>query len=88
MIYGFIGVGNMASAILRGMAQSGRFPQGTLCGYNRTPEKTLALLPTIRQTLDQWEEYLTEGLTEEEKELISSLLLRMRDKASRWMEGK
>ena len=32
MIYGFIGVGNMASAILRGMAQSGRFPQGTLCG--------------------------------------------------------
>ena len=43
MIYGFIGVGNMASAILRGMAQSGRFPQGTLCGYNRTVEKTLAL---------------------------------------------
>ena len=43
MIYGFIGVGNMASAILRGMAQSGRFPQGSLCGYNRTPEKTLAL---------------------------------------------
>ena len=43
MIYGFIGVGNMASAILRGMARSGRFPQGTLCGYNRTPEKALAL---------------------------------------------
>ena len=43
MIYGFIGVGNMASAILRGMAQSGRFPQGTLCGYNRTPEKALQL---------------------------------------------
>ena len=39
MIYGFIGVGNMASAILRGMAQSGRFPRGTLCGYNRTPKK-------------------------------------------------
>ena len=43
MIYGFIGVGNMASAILRGMAQSGRFPQGALCGYNRTPDKALAL---------------------------------------------
>ena len=43
MIYGFIGVGNMAAAILRGMVNSGRFPQGTLCGYNRTPAKALAL---------------------------------------------
>ncbi len=43
MIYGFIGVGNMAAAILRGMAKSGRFPQGTLCGYNRTRKKALAL---------------------------------------------
>ena len=43
MIYGFIGVGNMASAILRGMASSGRFPAGTLCGYNRTVEKALKL---------------------------------------------
>ena len=43
MRYGFIGVGNMASAILRGMARSGRFPQGSLWGYNRTPEKALAL---------------------------------------------
>lgn len=43
MIYGFIGLGNMASAILRGMARSGRFPQGTLYGYNRTPAKALAL---------------------------------------------
>ena len=43
MIYGFIGVGNMASAILRGMARSDRFPQGSLLGYNRTPEKTTRL---------------------------------------------
>ena len=43
MIYGFIGVGNMASAILRGMAQSGRFSQDALCGYNRTPEKAIKL---------------------------------------------
>ena len=43
MIYGFIGLGNMASAILRGMAKSGRFPEGTLCGYNRTLEKALSL---------------------------------------------
>ena len=43
MIYGFIGLGNMASAILRGMDKSGRFPRGTVLGYNRTPEKGLAL---------------------------------------------
>lgn len=43
MIYGFIGIGNMASAILRGMARSDRFPEGTLCGYNRTAEKALKL---------------------------------------------
>jgi len=33
----------MASAILRGMARSGRFPQGALCGYNRTEAKAVAL---------------------------------------------
>ena len=43
MIYGFIGVGNMAAAILRGMAKSDRFPRGNLLGYNRTAEKALAL---------------------------------------------
>ena len=43
MIYGFIGLGNMASAILRGMVRSGRFPQGTLLGYNRSREKALAV---------------------------------------------
>lgn len=63
-------------------------PQDKRCMELYPTEKALALLPTIRQILDQWEEYLTEGLTEEEKELISSLLLRMRDKASTWMEGK
>ena len=43
MIYGFIGLGNMASAILRGMAKSGRFPEGTVCGYDLDPEKAEAL---------------------------------------------
>ena len=52
MIYGFIGVGNMASAILRGMAKSGRFPAGTLYGYNRTPEKALALKRETAETAD------------------------------------
>lgn len=43
MNYGFIGIGNMASAILRGMSRSGRFPQGSLFGYNRSPHKAQAL---------------------------------------------
>ena len=43
MIYGFIGLGNMASAILRGMAASGNFADDTLCGFNRSEGKTLAL---------------------------------------------
>lgn len=43
MTYGFIGLGNMASAILRGMANSGKFPAGTVYGFNRSPEKTARL---------------------------------------------
>ena len=43
MVYGFIGLGNMASAILRGMAASGNFADDTLCGFNRSEGKTLAL---------------------------------------------
>ena len=43
MVYGFIGLGNMASAILRGMAKSGSYAADTLCGYNPTVSKTLAL---------------------------------------------
>lgn len=43
MIYGFIGLGNMAGAILRGMAKSGGYRNDTLCGYNPTASKALAL---------------------------------------------
>lgn len=43
MVYGFIGLGNMAGAIIRGMAGSGRFASDTICGFNRSPEKTQKL---------------------------------------------
>ena len=43
MIYGFIGLGNMAGAIIRGMAGSGSFASDTICGFNRSPEKTRKL---------------------------------------------
>ena len=47
MIYGFIGLGNMAGAILRGMAGSGNFSGDTLCGFNRSPGKTQRLTQEI-----------------------------------------
>ena len=47
MIYGFIGLGNMAGAILRGMYRSGDFADDTLCGFNRSPGKT----QTLRQEI-------------------------------------
>jgi pyrroline-5-carboxylate reductase len=43
MQYGFIGLGNMASAILRGMCRSGKFTGDVFCGCNRSEGKTLAL---------------------------------------------
>lgn len=61
MNYGFIGVGNMASAILRGMARSGRFPQGTLWGYNRTPKKALALREELGLQVCACERAVAEG---------------------------
>lgn len=47
MIYGFIGLGNMAGAILRGMHASGAFASDMLCGYNRSEGKTRALQSEI-----------------------------------------
>lgn len=43
MRYGFIGLGNMASAILRGMCRSRKFESDIFCGFNRSECKTLSL---------------------------------------------
>ncbi|MBO7389475.1 MAG: NAD(P)-binding domain-containing protein, partial [Oscillospiraceae bacterium] len=43
MIYGFIGLGNMAGAIIRGMYKSGAFENDTILGFNRSEKKTLKL---------------------------------------------
>ena len=43
MKYGFIGLGNMAGAIIEGMAASGEFADDEIFGFNRSEGKTLAL---------------------------------------------
>lgn len=43
MKYGFIGLGNMAGAIIEGMAASGKFRDDEIYGFNRSEGKTLAL---------------------------------------------
>ena len=43
MKYSFIGLGNMASAIINGMYKNGFFENNTVYGHNRSSEKTEAL---------------------------------------------
>ena len=50
-------------------------------------EKATELLPQITQILDQWESCLTQGLTEDELEILATLLERMKLRASAWMEA-
>lgn len=51
-------------------------------------EKTLALMPRIREITDRWEQCLTQDLTEDEVELLSSILGRMMVRAAAWMEER
>lgn len=50
-------------------------------------EKAEALMPQIRQVLQEWEHVLTDDLTEEEVETISRILAKMKEKAAAWMEA-
>lgn len=50
-------------------------------------EKALELLPKINDIMNAWEECLTQGLTDDEQELLATLLARMKTKASAWMEA-
>lgn len=49
-------------------------------------EKTLALLPKIKQMLLCWENWLTQDLTEEETRLLAGALKKMKERASACMD--
>lgn len=49
-------------------------------------EKTLELMPQIRQVLRSWRSYLMEGLSEEEIAVLDKALTSMRSRAGEWME--
>lgn len=49
-------------------------------------EKALALLPRIREVVDQWDGILSQGMTAEELETATRLLEKMRRNAAKWME--
>ncbi|MGX9134815.1 pyrroline-5-carboxylate reductase [Rummeliibacillus sp. JY-2-4R] len=50
MKYGFIGLGNMATAIIKGMVKSEQFPAEDILGYNRSSYKTEQLVQVYQIT--------------------------------------
>lgn len=60
MKYGFIGLGNMATAIIKGMCNSGDFQSNSIYGYNRTKAKTTKLATSYGiQVTDSIEELMS-----------------------------
>lgn len=49
-------------------------------------EKTLELMPRITGILECWDQCITQELTEEDITMVTAILERMKEKASRWME--
>lgn len=51
-------------------------------------EKAYEALPRVRQTFRDWEDLVAQELTEQERQLLISLLTKMRDRAALWMEER
>lgn len=51
-------------------------------------EKTLELLPEIKDILNKWETCLTADVSAEELAILERVLERMKDKSSEWMESR
>ena len=50
----------------------------------RLTDKAAAMLPYLYEIQEQWDSYLTQDMTQEEKELLTQLLARMQKRASGW----
>lgn len=51
-------------------------------------EKTLELMPQVSQVLKSWETRIADSLTEEERQSLSDLLAKMKDRATEYMEDR
>lgn len=51
-------------------------------------EKTLALMPQLKQILLCWEDCITHDLSDEEREQITTLLVKMKARAGWYMEDR
>lgn len=49
-------------------------------------QQALDILPQIRQTVEGWNDYLLDGLSEEEREQLLSMLTRVSDRARAYIE--
>ena len=49
-------------------------------------EKALELLPQIREVYRSWRTHLLQDLSDEEQELLSQLLLKVKDRSAEWFE--
>ncbi len=49
-------------------------------------EKSLEMLPQIRQVYRTWREHLLQDMTQEEQELLEQLLGKIKVRAGQWME--
>jgi len=50
-------------------------------------KKAIAVLPEVREVLDRWNEYLTDGFTDEERDFLDRLLARVAQKAENYVTG-
>ena len=72
--------------------EEGGFIERRPCGQDKRvmrlypTEKTLALLPEIDRIMASWQDMLTQDLSDGEQVLLSNMLLRMKDRASAYME--
>ena len=72
--------------------EEGGFIERRPCGKDKRimrlypTDKTVALLPEIDRIMDAWQTRITQDLSQEEQQLLSDILTRMKRRASAYME--